>query len=167
MRGALVGFLGIVSLSCADAQRSNPDASSPDASTSSELCGTANAATKCESVTWPRLIVSFGDEGARALTYAVTTDDGLTFSDQYSPCPGGYGESTAFVCDLGYYAGTNEKTFTLHVSRADSGPALLSRDIPLTSFNYCGRGVAYVVVTTAADTAVISDVRYISVCDAL
>lgn len=132
-----------------------------------ESCGTSGARSKCESVVWPRLVLSFGDEGARALVYSVTTDDGMQF-DGPSPCPAGYGESEAFRCDIGYFGNAEQKVFTLRVAKDATSAAIIVKEIELTEFNYCGRGVAHVIVTTnEAAMPSVSDVRYISVCESL
>lgn len=167
--------ISAISLLACSGQKSPPTQTQhglSDASASAAgECGTPEARTKCESVTWPRLIVAFGDEGARALEYSVTTDDGLRFDDEYLPCPSGYGESSGFRCDLGYYGSAKQMRFTLHIAAEKDGSLLISREIPLTEFNYCGRGVAYVIVTTSdagrADPPALSEVRYISVCESL
>lgn len=127
-------------------------------------CGSSNASSRCESVTWPRLVVAFGDSYAASFSYVFQADDGLTFSDR-NMCPGGYGESTALHCDDAFYGNPNEKLITLRVSKGDAGPILLSRDIPLTPFNYCGNGIAEVVATTSdAGMPELSAVQYVDAC---
>jgi hypothetical protein len=141
--------------------------SPPSTATPPSACGTPNASSKCESVTWPRISITFGDADARNLTYSFRTNDGMTFSDRNS-CWAGYGESTNLHCDLAFYAGTTDTVVTVQISRGDGGAPLLSRDIPLTPFNYCGKGIAQVVVTIGdAGLPAVSEVQYLDACGGL
>jgi hypothetical protein len=111
--------------------------------------------------------VSFGDDGARALVYSARTDDGMEF-DGPSMCPEGYGESESFRCDIGYFGSPGQKTFTLKIAKDATSAPLISKEIQLTEFNYCGKGVAHVIITTGEGAMPsVSDVRYISVCESL
>jgi hypothetical protein len=116
-------------------------------------------------VTWPRLSVAFGDHAAAAFRYSFHADDGIASSDP-GPCPGpGYGGSLAIHCDDGFYGNSQERVVTLQVSNADGGQILLSRDIPLTPFNYCGNGIAQVVATTGdAGMPELSAAQYLNAC---
>jgi hypothetical protein len=69
--------------------------------------------------------------------------------DRPAICPAGYGESEAFQCDMAYFGTPEQKTFTLMVAADATSPPLISKEIPLTDFNYCGKGAAHVIVTTS------------------
>jgi hypothetical protein len=128
----------------------------------SESCGTPSAPSHCESTTWPRLVIAFGDPSAAAFAYSVHDDSGAVFS-QRNECPGG---STTLRCDIGFYSNPVVKpVMTLRIADGDGGAVLVSRDIALTPFNYCGNGVAQVVVVAGdAGLPQVSDVQYVDAC---
>jgi hypothetical protein len=131
---------------------------------SSGACGTPSANSLCETVTWPRVAIAFGDAPAAGFSYVFRADDGFTSAER-APCPGGYGESQALRCDIGFYANPNERVVTVTISDADGGSVLLSRAIPLTAFNYCGNGIAQVVATISdAGGLDLSNVQYVNAC---
>jgi hypothetical protein len=127
-------------------------------------CGTATAATMCESARWPRLAVAFGDLGARSLSYTFVVD-GQVFAGN-SSCPQGHGESTAFHCDVQFESYPAQRPLVrMDVRGAGGGPVLLSVDIPLKPFNYCGDQMAQVVVAAGdAGQPTASSVSYLDVC---
>ncbi len=135
------------------------------ADTSGEVtCGGASAPTTCERARWPRLAVGFGDLGARSLSYAFVVDGQVFAGNPY--CPVDHGESAAFRCDVQFESYPAQHPLVrVDVGAADGGPVLLSVDVPLQPFNYCGSGMAYVVVTAGdAGQPTASAVSYLDVC---
>jgi hypothetical protein len=110
----------------------------------------------CESMTWPRIAVVFGDSAAASLSYFFTASDIGTMAGNGCPGdgPGQLGESSTFRCDTSFFGNPNETSVVVRVMASDAGPTLASRAVPLTSFNYCGAGVAEVVVTVSDAGAV-------------
>jgi hypothetical protein len=131
---------------------------------SSGACGTPNENSRCETVTWPRIAIAFGDTTAAGFSYVFHADDGF-MSAERGPCPSGYGESSTLHCDIAFYASPNERGVTVEISDAEGGPVLFSRAIPLTAFNYCGNGIAQVIATTSdAGGPDLSSVKYVNAC---
>ena len=127
-------------------------------------CPSERAATECERVTWPRLTIAFGDAGAKALFYAFVVDGQIV--RQSARCVDGHGASSSFHCDLPFFAyPAMTPLVRLEVAASEGGPVLLSREIPLKPFNYCGNGVAQMVVSAGdAGLPTASDVTYLDIC---
>jgi len=128
-------------------------------------CGTAEAATRCQSSLWPRLAVAFGDIGAASLSYAFVVD-GKAVNLQLAACRGEVGESSAVHCDVGFDAYPAQRPQgRLEVGGADGGPVQLSVDIALQPFNYCGNGMAQIVISTGdGGMPTASAVTYLDAC---
>ena len=153
-------------LSCqADTQPAHPGAVNDGGNDGAvSTCGTSSANSMCESVTWPRIAVAFGDSSAATFSYVFDADDGFASSDR-NPCPSGYGESTALHCDIAFFANPNERAVSLSIAGADGGAVLLARDISLMPFSNCGVGIAQVVATTTdAGMPELSAVQYVTAC---
>jgi hypothetical protein len=142
-----------------------PGASAADDASLNTKCGTAEAATRCQSVRWPRLAVAFGSPEAASLSYAFVVD-GKAFDVHREACRGGYGESSAVHCDIGFEGlPAQHSEGRLDVGAPDGGPVLLSIDISLQAFNYCGNGMAQIVVSASDGGAPIaSAITYLDAC---
>jgi len=127
---------------------------------STPTCGTSD----CEQNLWPRLIIGFGDGYAAGLTYTVVDNNGVTSTAQPT-CPYGFVPSEIH-CNLGVDGDRTENQFTLMAS-SEAG-VLATETIPLTPFNYCGIGAAYVLVSSdESGTTPILNLEYISPCQSL
>ena len=66
-----------------------------------------------------------------------------------------------------YYAGTTARVVTVDVS-LPGGAVVLSREITLMPFNYCGNGIAQVIASTGdGGMPSFGDVTYVTACGAL
>jgi hypothetical protein len=157
--------LGLFTASCASAAGSQTDGGVQQGNDAA-ACGTSSANSLCQSVTWPRVAVAFGDPASANLSYTFTANDGVTSGG--GPCPSGYGESTALHCDIGFYGNPSETVVTVQVGSDEAGPPALSRSITLDPFNSCGNGIAQ-IVSTVNDAGVpeLSAVQYINACGSL
>lgn len=158
-RTGLSAAFAVAATSLACGEREPPTGSGTQAA-----CPTERAATECERVTWPRLVVAFGDSGARALSYAFVVDGALV--RQSAMCIDGHGASSSLHCDLPFFSyPAMTPLIRLEVAATEGGPILLSRDIALKPFNYCGNGVAQIVVSMAdAGVPTAGEVTYIDIC---
>jgi hypothetical protein len=131
-----------------------------DAATSnSPTCGNSI----CEQQVWPRLMIAYGDSWASTLTYTVTTDDGFTWTNSTN-CVDTATYAPLIHCDQGYDGDPQQTLYTLTI--LGEGGVLDTVQIPLTPFNYCGKGMAYVIVSASdAGPSPVVDVSYISPCD--
>lgn len=129
-------------------------------------CGTPTAKSQCNTVVWPRIAIVFGDRGAAGLSYLFRSDDGTTSRGE-GPCDGLRSASSGFHCDMPYYAGTTARVVTVDVS-LPGGAVVLSREITLMPFNYCGNGIAQVIASTGdGGMPSFGDVTYVTACGAL
>lgn len=108
------------------------------------ICGQAGA-SECHDITWPRLVVLFGDATAATWTYTVL-EDGTSYPPYMCPVTE---ESPDFHCDVGFggYPGLTE--VTVQVAGADGGPMLASEVVQLHPFNRCGDEIVEVIVSSS------------------
>ncbi|MEO8798188.1 MAG: hypothetical protein ABI551_09905 [Polyangiaceae bacterium] len=148
-------------LACGHTSSSEP-ANADGGSGSDASCGTPGASSRCTSIVWPRLVVSFGDPIAASWSYSEQQADG-TFGP--NPCPQGYGESDALHCDLGFFGYPGLTEMTLQVATEEGGPAVATKKLELTPFNYCGDDIEHVVVSASdGGVPVIADPTIVSAC---
>ncbi len=160
-RCTAVGLVAFA-LSC-QSSGGNASADGSDA----DACGLPTASSQCESVTWPRIAIAFGDSMAANLSFTFTANDGFV-SREKSPCPMGYGESTSLHCDVGFYANPAETEVTVQVVDEDSGTVEASSQVQLMPFNRCGAGIAQLIATIGdAGTPELGPVQYVSACGSL
>jgi hypothetical protein len=112
-------------------------------------------------VTWPRLAIAFGDEGAAKIAYTFVRSDGRRSTSEDASCLRGYGESPNLHCDLGVFATAAETSITITAESASPSSVIVS----LAPFNYCGDQIAQVVVTTSEGGKVeFGQVVYVDAC---
>jgi len=113
--------------------------------------------------------VAFGDVEAASLDYAFVVD-GRVFPLLPNACVGGPGggldESSAVHCNLGFEgAPAQSQNGRLEVRLGEAGTAALSVDIAFHAFNYCGDGMAQIVVSAGdAGLPTATAVTYVDAC---
>ena len=160
LRSTAVAAALVPLLACVGSRTSPPDdtASITDGGVA-PACGTSH----CESTLWPRLAVVFGDAEAASLSYTFTFPDRTLTWTPDAPydvgfCPAGYGESSAYRCDIGI---DTSPVQALLVTVTVRGASI---DIPLQPFNYCGIGMAELVVSVDHGSVSFGPVRYVNPC---
>jgi hypothetical protein len=143
---------------------SKPGASGGDTTTS---CGTTNAASECEAAGWPRVAIAFGNPEAAAFTFIFRADDGFVGTEA-GPCPVVSGMSSNMHCDVGFDGNPHESRVIVEVHSGDAGDAVVTRDVALTPFNYCGRAMVQLLVSTdALGAPTLSDEGNVDACGGL
>ena len=155
---AVAAFAGMLSCDSSAAMSNAGDDGAVSA------CGTPSANSRCETTTWPRLVIAFADPSAAAFGYSLRDGTGSLQSER-NQCPSG----SSLDCDLGFYGYPSEKLdVTILVTVDDGGTVLTTRDVLLKPFNYCGVGVAQVVASTDdAGMPQLSAVDYANACGSL
>ena len=122
-------------------------------------CGTS----ACEQRTWPRLIVTVSGD-TTGVDIKASYADGVLREGLMDGCPSGY--SDTLDCTFVFFGDAMTSVMKLVVFTA--GNEAGSRDVMLTPFNYCGNGVAHVVVDlTDAGAPVVREPEYINACSVI
>lgn len=127
---------------------------------SSVPCGTS----ACEQRTWPRLIITLSpDDGSANVIFRARYGDGVEREAVRGGCPYGFG---SINCSYSFFG--DSVTHELTVEAVANGEIVVGPTVPLRQFNYCGVGVANLVVQVAdAGSLVFRDPVYVSPCNAL
>lgn len=164
---ASVGVLAIVCVACGTSGAggtSGAPAGTTGSGAATAACGTPEAPTRCESATWPRVVVALGSGAARSMSLLWRSQDGRVEQER-TPCPAGLGESSALHCDVSWYGVPGVTEVTLEAYVGDGGAALASLVVPLQPFNYCGVGIAQVLARSDADAGVALELAgYVDAC---
>ena len=114
----------------------------------------------CEQRTWPRLIVTLSSD-LTDVDIKASYADGVVREGIMDGCPSGY--ASTLDCTFAFYG--DAMTSAMKISVFTAGKLVGSRDVTLTPFNYCGNGVAHVIVELSdAGAPVIRDPEYINAC---
>lgn len=129
--------------------------------------GTSNdgCTNSCENNLWPRLIVDVvadGDAGPES-SFRVWAryPDGRTSEGIAKGCP-----TIANVsCTESFGGGPADDTLTLVLEQ--EGLEAVEVPVEMSSFNTCGRRIAYVVITRTGGSPRVEPTRYLSPCSGL
>ena len=107
----------------------------------------------CSSHLWPRVIVGVipprgsDKEGIDFVRVKFRDQQGTVFDGNPHGCP----DTPGILCTFSFFSSPADRFVTLQVESIEAGDLASKAIIQLGPFNYCGRDIAYVTVTLAAN----------------